>query len=395
MLAEAAELEHNLLCSYLYAAFSLKQGLEEELLPHEFETVRRWHAVIMDVCMEEMTHLAQVANLTVALGSRPHFDRPNLPVDPGYHPAGIQVALTPFDLETLEHFIFLERPETSRLEDAVSFRPAKAYRRQAEVGVLMPSAPDYATIGEFYELLVTGLRELAAEMGEAKLFVGPAEHQLHPEEIGSRDLLVVRDLATAAQAVHLIVVQGEGATGESDASHFDKFSRIKEEYVRLAASRPAFRPSRNVARNPVMRRPTAADRVHVTHPDSAALLDATNAVYSLMLRCLTAVYDTSSADRPLRTALLGCAMGLMKVLRQASDALTRLPASTSGGVSAGVTFAMLRSTEGLAPGVDIRVVLADRFERIRGRIPTLALPGDTKESLTAQLTKLTGSLIQR
>lgn len=112
LLTEAAELEHNLLCSYLYAAFSLKQGLDEDLMPHELVAVRRWHAIVMDVCMEEMTHLAQVANLTVALGSRPHFDRPNLPVDPGYHPARVQVALTPFDLETLEHFVFLERPET-------------------------------------------------------------------------------------------------------------------------------------------------------------------------------------------------------------------------------------------------------------------------------------------
>jgi hypothetical protein len=32
-LYEAAELEHNLMCTYLYAAFSLKTGAEEELTP--------------------------------------------------------------------------------------------------------------------------------------------------------------------------------------------------------------------------------------------------------------------------------------------------------------------------------------------------------------------------
>jgi hypothetical protein len=342
--------------------------------------------------MEEMTHLAQVANLMVALGSRPHFDRPNLPVDPGYHPARVQVALTPFDLETLEHFIFLERPEASTLEDATSFRPAEAYRRQPEVGVLMPSAPDYATIGEFYELLVGGLRALAAGMGEEKLFVGPVDHQLHPNEIASRDLFVVRDMATAAQALHLIVVQGEGAAGESDASHFDRFSGIKEEYVRLIAERPAFRPSRKVARNPVMRRPISHDRVHVTHPGSAALLDATNAVYSLMLRCLTAVYDTSRNDEALRKALLGCALGLMKALAQMSSVLTRMPATSHGHENAGVTFAMLRSTEGLIPGVDIRVVLADRFDRIREQILRIGLSPDVAESLTGELRRLRASL---
>ena len=30
-LYEAAELEHNLMCTYLYAAFSLKNGVEEGL----------------------------------------------------------------------------------------------------------------------------------------------------------------------------------------------------------------------------------------------------------------------------------------------------------------------------------------------------------------------------
>jgi hypothetical protein len=62
VLAEAAELEHNLLCSYLFAAFSLKQGLDEDLTPHELTAVERWRGAILQVCVEEMLHLAQVAN---------------------------------------------------------------------------------------------------------------------------------------------------------------------------------------------------------------------------------------------------------------------------------------------------------------------------------------------
>ena len=80
LLAEAAELEHNLLCSYLYTAFDLKQGIDEGLLDHGVAAVKRWHDAIRSICMKEMTHLAQVSNLMVAVGSRPHFDRPNLPV---------------------------------------------------------------------------------------------------------------------------------------------------------------------------------------------------------------------------------------------------------------------------------------------------------------------------
>ena len=41
-LYEAAELEHNLMCTYLYAAFSLRSGTEEGLSAAEAEATARW-----------------------------------------------------------------------------------------------------------------------------------------------------------------------------------------------------------------------------------------------------------------------------------------------------------------------------------------------------------------
>ena len=55
---------------------------------------------------------------------------------------------------------------------------------------------------------------------------------------------------------------------------------------------------------------------------------------------------------------------------------------------------MLRSTEGLVPGVDIGVVLAQRFERIRGEVPHLALPPALAVSLTERLGTLGDSLLE-
>ena len=98
-LAEAAELEHNLLCSYLFAAFSLKQDVSEDLTPSELTAVTGWRNTLMGICIEEMVHLAQVSNLLVSVGARAHFNRPNLPVAPGYHPASIVIELAPFDLK--------------------------------------------------------------------------------------------------------------------------------------------------------------------------------------------------------------------------------------------------------------------------------------------------------
>jgi hypothetical protein len=68
LLAEAAAIEHNLMCCYLYAGFSLKRSAEDGLDLEQVEVLRRWYAIIMNVAIEEMTHLGLVSNLTCALG---------------------------------------------------------------------------------------------------------------------------------------------------------------------------------------------------------------------------------------------------------------------------------------------------------------------------------------
>ena len=68
-LYEAAELEHNLMCTYLYAAFSLKSA-DEGLSEIEADAVGRWRRQIIQVAIEEMGHLAAVWNITAALGGR-------------------------------------------------------------------------------------------------------------------------------------------------------------------------------------------------------------------------------------------------------------------------------------------------------------------------------------
>ena len=344
----------------------------------------------MSVCVEEMTHLAQVANLTAAIGSRPHFDRPNLPVPPGYHPAGIQAALRPFTPETLDHFIYLERPEGSDVDDGEGFSRVGGTRSAAHVGWLMPSAPDYRTIGEFYGLLEKGFRDLTTRLGERALFVGADEYQLRSDEIGVAELSVVSDLKTAQQAIELIIVQGEGSTGGHETSHFERFLAMRREYQDLLMARPEFVPGRPVAHDPVMRAAQAPGRVHVTAKPAAELLDATNAVYSLMLRCLVELYDTSALERPKqRAGLLKAVLGLMKILSDFGDRLTTLPARDQDrSPTAGVTFAMLRSTEGFAPGVDAMAFLGQRFVDIENRVDALAIPEELRRRTRDQLRKL-------
>ena len=386
LLAEASELEHNLLCSYLFALFSLKADDAPDLMVDERASVRRWRAALLGVCVEEMLHFAQVANLSAAIGAHPHFNRPNLPVAAGYHPAAVVVELTRFDLDTLQHFIHLERPEGLDVPDGASFTPAVAYRRASHPGALMPAAPDYRTIGEFYGELRNKIAAFCAARGERALFIGAKELQMRPEEVKSPSLHVVVDLASATSAIDEIVRQGEGAPGEAAESHFAQFIAIQKEYSAHLAARPDFAPSHAVGRNPVMRFPVAPGRTHVTHPAAFQLLDAGNAIYGFMLRCLGACYQTPWQEAAAREGTLRAAFLSMRALSIVGSELARLPASQAddAGRRAGLSFAMMRSAESLE-AASMRHVLRERASELVDHVCALPLDSRQRERLRLAL----------
>ena len=71
MLCQAAELEHGIMCQYLFAAFSLSSTRADEgLTAQELEAVTRWRRTIAHVATQEMLHLALVQNVLSAIGPR-------------------------------------------------------------------------------------------------------------------------------------------------------------------------------------------------------------------------------------------------------------------------------------------------------------------------------------
>ena len=104
LLREAAELEHTILCEYLFAAFTMKQRADEGLTTEQLGAVDRWRKTILTVAKQEMLHLTLVQNLLTAVGAAPHLSRPNLPTAAKHFPAGVQIALVPFGEEALRHF---------------------------------------------------------------------------------------------------------------------------------------------------------------------------------------------------------------------------------------------------------------------------------------------------
>src|SRR5262249_53005318 len=220
MLYEAAELEHGIMCQYLFAAFSLKQREDEGLAGDALEAVLRWRRAVAHVATEEMLHLALVQNLLSAIGSAPHLARPNLPAPARQYPAGVNLTLVPFGEPALRHFMFLERPEGMELEAQGIDAPVHEAVPLLAEGGIVPQPQDFATIGHLYRSIEHGIDHLAEKFGERNLFVGPARAQATSDYFHWPELVSVSDLASAHRAIDTILEQGEGARGHWQNAHF-------------------------------------------------------------------------------------------------------------------------------------------------------------------------------
>lgn len=394
LLAEAAEIEHTLMCSYLYAAFSLKRRGEGAFTEEQGEAVERWRKVIMSVAVEEMGHLLIVGNLTLAIGGRPHFARPNFPVSAGYFPAGILVRLSGFSKDTLDHFIFLERPQGVQGRDAEPYEVAPSSRSQAYQG-LMPSLQDYATIGHLYEAIRRNIRSLAADMGEKGLFLSGLSGQLGADDVDIEGVAAIGNVAGAMVAIDTVVEQGEGSPADRDDSHYRRFATIRDELVAMRAADPAFEPAWPVVDDPVLRVPQEqGDTCHIADPASVPLLDFACATYGLLLRTLVQLFGRTGPTAAEDTAsLLAVSFKLMHVLAASAEALARCPAGPSHpGRHAGMTFTMLRGVEPLLGGAVEVTLIRERLQALARTASGINALG---VDLGAELASLAGSLSLR
>ena len=262
MLCEAAELEHGIMCQYLFAAFSLKQQIDEGLTDEQLDAVNRWRRTILHVAAEEMLHLALVHNVLSAIGSAPHLGRPNLPAPASHYPAGVNLTLVRFGEDALRHFMFLERPEGMELEGAESIdAPLHDAVPLMSERDIVPRLQDFATVGHLYRSIEQGLARLCEKYGERNLFIGPPDAQAAGEHFRWSELRPVTDLASAQQALDTILEQGEGARGDWKDAHFGQFVAILDEYRDDPRARPGVRarPARHVRdRSPLRARPHRA-----------------------------------------------------------------------------------------------------------------------------------------
>lgn len=289
-LQTAIQVEHATLPLYLTAMWSLKNNNGDH------------HKILFGIAIQEMLHLAIVCNLLKALGECPLIVPPaaTIPVFPGQIP-GLDVsdfmtgdiALEPFSRFECDKkcriklFMRIERPEKGDIDPAMCGTGA---------GRAMAQVPKFYTIGEFYDVIIQGIKTLAAS--NSICFNGSGQVTLGFP--GFEELTVISSKEQAVSKLMLIQQQGEGTcatqasgSGQEELAHYYRFKQIVEEMkYSWASGKPVLDPSQSFpfpSQDQVRR---FAPAPLAGYPESAAF----DAAYSRMLNGLQSAWDGNPDD---------------------------------------------------------------------------------------------------
>jgi hypothetical protein len=400
LLGEACELEHGLLCEYLYAQFSLKRSVGEGVTAEQLARIQAWELILIDVIKQEMLHLALATNILSALGAAPHFERPNFPILSRWYPPDVQIALVPFGERALRHFMFLERPEGMALRDAPGFGSVGPMQPLTVEDPQITAGPEeWHTVGHLYRGIEAGLAHLVNRDGEAAVFIGPRKAQATTQVFEWSELTAVTDLASANAAIEVIVEQGEGARGDWVNSHFGKFVGILEDFLAIRGLDPSFEPARPVIAVYV-RQPPDVDQVTLVEDRlTRRVADLFNAVYEVILQVQSRYFVHHGETPDELETLAKTAKHLMNwVMRNLGPVLTGLPIGPEfPGRTAGPAFEIVRPAFFVLPHREAAwKILHERLETLAGVCAGLAreVDSDVMTKLEGNLRGMAGDLEQ-
>ena len=208
-LQQAIELEFATIPLYLTALFSIKDGYNREV-----------YNIIRTVVLQEMLHLAQAANLLIAVGGRPQIDNKMAALHypstglPGNILPNLNVTLKRASREHIyEVFMTLEHPHH----------------------FTMANSTTHSSIGDFYDQMLQCMEKLESERWHSLFRRSRAKDQMHwPwDENDYGRLYIVNNIDDARAAISMIREQGEGSTpadptpsGSDELGHFFLFEQI-------------------------------------------------------------------------------------------------------------------------------------------------------------------------
>ncbi|HEV7621388.1 MAG TPA: ferritin-like domain-containing protein [Flavisolibacter sp.] len=374
LLSEACEIEHGLACSYLYAAFSLKQSVDENITAIQQQHIRKWASQIFYIASQEMLHLAQVWNLLKAIGGTPYYFRPNFPQGSKYYPFHIPLKLEPFSLEALQRFLLYELPSDHR--DKAGNKVTETDYAKKHFGFFSEDNYNYKTVADLYQLIKDGFES----MEEIKLFIGNPDWQTGPEEIDFKEIIKVVDRKTAFEAIDMIMHQGEGTPEDKEDCHFGIFKNIQGDYKYFLKDNPEFRPARDIITNPVVfnKGNYGSDKgILIINEITRLVADLFDDIYHLMLLALQYCFGNTEGDKIFNKKIAGFAIQIMvRVIKPLGELLTKLPAFQDSDLKkAGAAFGLSRHISLPNNNSIAGVVLRERASEILSRFRTIDLQG--------------------
>ena len=410
----AAQLEHNLLCAYLFTASTLKQDGSEFAAPVSSDvtsTLSQWKGMVTGVAVQEMLHLSLASNLISAIGGLPFFNRKNFPLDQvPFYPPNFRLDLQPYSIEALIIYYLFEAFDPLNMTEDQKEKIRKFVRKMlkaspAERGmkpareaiecVLKEDAVDpIESIGELYLNIARGI----VAQGEG-LFIGDPNTQMTDAAVTTLffwaewnpfapdntqplpdprtpNLIGVTDQRSAIQAINTIIMTGEGQAQPwidfvnslgytfpaiNQPSHEATFlSLIKQYAPTLTKWRDKYgvwlQPARPAAKNPYPANfiPTDAGTpiTPVTDPFSAEMITLYNDTYDLMLMLLQRTFGRMDENSFEAGCLIQTTIRTMVyVLGSHAGVLTQLPTVVGGAQTGGPSFTVpLLARTALAPG---------------------------------------------
>ena len=337
LLTEAAEIEHDLLCQYLFAAFSMKKSAAEGGTNlAQLEKMRAWQSALFAIARQEMEHLGIVCNLLTAIGEAPFLWRAGYPLSSRHYPVRFQSTLEAFSLKSIKRFIAAERPQES----------AEAERLLKRHGVNSAELDDFGSIGAMYSEIMELFEELDAA---GPLFIGPETAQIGllnilpfgnflrglsvaPDaRMYDVELLPVYNLVSAKASIRQIIVEGEGGDQTiAPQCHFVRFLAMHKELGDELTGDPSFAPARPVVANPKTAPvPTRPGRCTIiTHPATRRVSELFDAAYGTMLLLMIRFFANTDQSATEVAALEAAIFFpfMTTIIRPVAELLTQLPA---------------------------------------------------------------------
>lgn len=423
----AAELEHSLMCQYLFAAYSLKRRPDEGLTPSQLERVRRWGSKVTFIARQEMAHLGLVMNLRAAVGLPPRFGRRPFPIDEAGWGVLARQDLMPFTPDAVLRFKRFEAPHgapmpsASAAHDALAElepagapvgavghvarpEPSHVLLQRAQQAVRSRSAAsapgfsvrgehtntdfEFGSIMELYVRIYNILEEQAPD-----IFQAPGQHgrqipscdevfrDMNSLNQYGLDLVRVTDLESAKQAIATILFQGEGAPlpgvdygADEGHTHYLYFRGIHQQ---LTGDFAGVSVCRNVVCNPSALRPRPST-TYIQHEHTRRIAALFNGCYQLMLAMLHSLYGNPKLDTLRLTSLTNSAFfPLMTMfIRPLAESLTELPAFEFGPERAGAPFELPQQFGALEPPEEdaaLKEWFCERLNSLRGKFEELSL----------------------